>query len=86
MGHNMLRFLKAGETAVIAKIQTSETATKRLADIGFVRGARVMMVRSGRPCIVKINHINVGLGVMHQESILLNGIETTEEIHDDLHS
>lgn len=40
--------------------------------MGFVRGASVEMIRPGKPCIVKINGICVGLGKQHQESILLD--------------
>lgn len=64
--------LQAGETSAIESIQSSQTTTKRLADMGFVRGASVEMIRPGKPCIVKINGICVGLGKQHQESILLD--------------
>ena len=63
--------LKAGESATVANIQSSQITTKRLADMGFVRGTRVTMIRPGKPCIVKIDGICVGLGKQHQESILL---------------
>lgn len=64
--------LRAGKSSTIAKIQSSQTTTKRLADMGFVRGAVVKMIRPGKPCIVKIDGICVGLGKQHQESILLD--------------
>lgn len=64
--------LQAGETSAIESIQSTQTTTKRLADMGFVRGASVEMIRPGKPCIVKINGVCVGLGKQHQESILLN--------------
>lgn len=75
MEHNLLRLLKHNESAVIVKIQTSHVATKRLADIGFVQGTRVIMVRPGKPCIVKINSMTVGLGEALQNSILVDGLQ-----------
>lgn len=68
----MLRLLKHGDSAVIVEIQTSKVSTKRLADIGFVQGAQVTMVRTGKPCIVKIHSVSVGLGEALQNSILVD--------------
>ncbi|MEK6799504.1 MAG: FeoA domain-containing protein [Planctomycetota bacterium] len=63
--------LKAGEAAEIASIEAAPATAKRLADMGFVRGAVVRMIRPGRPCRVRIGATCVGLGRALQESILL---------------
>jgi Fe2+ transport system protein FeoA len=47
----------------------SQNEAKRLADMGFVTGVRVEMVRIGEPCIVRLNGTLVGLGVAHQRVI-----------------
>ena len=64
--------LRPGELRTIALISGSQLAAKRLADMGFVRGASVTMVRPGEPCIVRIDDRYVGLGGAHQKSILLS--------------
>ena len=67
-----LGVLKAGDVRVIDHIAAAQGAAKRLADMGFVRGARLEMVRPGAPCIVRIDSTCVGLGQGHQTSILLS--------------
>lgn len=69
-----LSSLKSGEAAVIVSIAASQTSAKRLADMGFVRGALVEMVRTGKPCVVRIGSTCVGLGADHQRSI---GVQRT---------
>jgi len=64
-----LSSLKSGEAAAIVSIAASQTSAKRLADMGFVRGALVEMIRTGKPCLVRIGPTCVGLGVDHQRSI-----------------
>ena len=64
--------LRAGEAATIAKIEATEVAAKRLADMGFVRGARIVMLRPGWPCLVRIGPTCVGLGAAHQRNVLLS--------------
>lgn len=64
--------LKAGEGATISFVRLHDPSGKRLADLGFVEGARVEMVRSGDPCIVRIGHSRVGLGLGYQQRILLD--------------
>ena len=66
---------------MVVGIRADAASAKRLADIGFVPGTRVEMVRRGSPCIVRVNGTGVGLGAAHQRSILLNreaisGIDT----------
>ncbi len=69
--HDRLSGMKTGETAAIISIAASQASAKRLADMGFVRGALVEMIRTGRPCLVRIGATCVGLGADHQRSILV---------------
>ena len=64
-----LSSMKTGESAAIVSIAASQASAKRLADMGFVRGALVEMIRPGRPCLVRIGSTCVGLGADHQRSI-----------------
>ena len=64
--------LKKGEAAAIVSIATTQAAAKRLADMGFVRGAVIEMIRPGRPCLVRIGGTCVGLGLDHQRSIVVH--------------
>jgi len=66
-----LRSLGAGDAGVIDRINTLQRAAKRLADMGFVCGARLEMIRPGKPCIVRIGGVCVGLGAGHQAAIQL---------------
>ena len=66
--------LKAGEVAFVDRIASANGATKRLADMGFVRGARLEMLRPGAPCIVRLNGVCVGLGQAYQTSILVGPV------------
>ncbi len=69
--HDRLSDLGTSETAAIVSIETSRTSAKRLADMGFVRGAIVEMIRTGRPCLVRVGLTCVGLGFEHQGSIVV---------------
>lgn len=69
VGRLRLSGLIAGDVARITGMGASQTASKRLADMGFVRGAVVEMVRPGRPCLVRVGGTYVGLGVENQHSI-----------------
>ena len=69
-----LSCLKTGEAAAIVSVAASRAAAKRLADMGFVRGATVEMIRTGKPCLVRIGSTCVGLGADHQRSI---GVQRT---------
>ena len=64
--------LFSGDVARVARVEESQSTSKRLADIGFVRGAVVEMVRPGRPCLVRVGGTYVGLGIENQQSV---GIE-----------
>lgn len=66
-----LQSLKAGDVGVVDRITATRGAAKRLADMGFIHGARLEMVRPGAPCIVGLNGVRVGLGQDHQASIVV---------------
>jgi Fe2+ transport system protein FeoA len=66
-----VRSLKAGRSSVIVGIAAEHLSAKRLADMGFVTGASVKMVRRGNPCIVGIGGTFVGLGAANQSCVLV---------------
>ena len=66
-----LSAMKSGESATVVSIAASQASAKRLADMGFVCGTVVEMLRPGRPCLVRIGATCVGLGIDHQRSILV---------------
>lgn len=61
--------LKRGQAGIIAGIDAAQPTAKRLADLGFVSGIRITMVRPGKPCIVRIDGRFVGLGASCQQII-----------------
>lgn len=63
--------LAAGQVGIIDRINTLQRAAKRLADMGFVRGVTLEMIRPGTPCIVRVGSVCVGLGAAHQTAIQL---------------
>ena len=66
-----LQDLKAGMHATVLEVTVDEISAKRLADMGFVRGSAVEMLRPGRPCLVRIGNSYVGLGIGHQRRVLV---------------
>jgi len=66
--------LAVGDRCLVSLIAASSAGSKRLADMGFVRGAELTMIRPGSPCIVRIDGRCVGLGAAHQENIHLAGV------------
>ncbi len=66
-----LATLSRGENATVIEITAGEATAKRLADLGFVRGGHVEMIRTGRPCLVRIGTACIGLGLEIQQVILL---------------
>jgi len=64
-----LQRLCAGDIAIVVGIVAEETSAKRLADLGFVPGVRVEMVRRGSPCIVRLDGTRIGLGSALQRAI-----------------
>ncbi len=67
--HRRLAQLAASEVGIVVGIETEETNAKRLADLGFVPGVRIQMVRRGTPCIVLLDGTRIGLGKEHQRAI-----------------
>ena len=63
--------LAPGQTALVDEISARPTMAKRLADMGFVHGTQIEMIRRGAPCIVRVGGTCVGLGIAHQASVLL---------------
>ena len=63
--------LRAGEFARVAGVAADGESAKRLADMGFIRGARIDVLRRGTPCLVRIDGTRVGLGMAHQRSLLV---------------
>jgi len=72
-----LEALRNGENGTVVEIAAGEATAKRLADMGFVRGGRVEMLRSGRPCLVRIGQTCIGLGREIQKVILLDREDLT---------
>jgi Fe2+ transport system protein FeoA len=66
-----VRSLKAGRSSIIVGIAAEHLSAKRLADMGFIAGANVKMVRRGNPCIVGIGGTFVGLGAANQSCVLV---------------
>ena len=71
MSHLTVRALKPGEVGVIDGLVGDLEYAKRLADLGFVRGMSLVMLRPGTPCIVRLQTTCFGLGRAHQASIRL---------------
>jgi len=63
--------LQTGSCGTIEAISEHGGLAKRLADLGFVRGAEVTMVKRGSPCIVSIQGRCIGLGAAGQRHIRL---------------
>lgn len=64
-----LAVLKSGETARVLSIECGYLHSKRLSDLGFTNGAELTMLRTGCPCIVRLDGRCVGLGRLHQSCI-----------------
>jgi len=66
--------LRSGDVATVGGLDSSQLAAKRLADLGFIPGVQIEMLRPGRPCLVRVNGSCLGLGRSHQESIVLSAL------------
>ena len=51
-----LSLLSAGEFAQIHAVAGHPEQTRRLRELGFQEGARVEMIQSGSPCIVRLDN------------------------------
>lgn len=58
----ILPLLQEGHIGIVSSVNPAPEMAKRLADMGFIPGARIQMVRSGNPCIVRVDDTSVGLG------------------------
>lgn len=66
-----LTSLRKGDRATVAGVDPCYPEAKRLADLGFVTGATVEMLRPGQPCIVRVAHTRLGLSEGLQDCVLL---------------
>lgn len=64
--------LRAGDCGIVEGLEGPQVSSKRLADLGFIPGVEITMVRPGAPCIVRIGGRCVGLGRDHQCAIQLS--------------
>lgn len=64
--------LRTGDVGRISAVRSNDASAKRLADLGFVRGAELEMLHPGNPCIVRIDSAFLGLGAGHQANIELS--------------
>ena len=63
-----LSALKAGQSATVQSV-VATAGSKQLADMGFFAGAKVMMIRPGAPCIVRVGRSRVAIGESYQNMI-----------------
>lgn len=66
--------LRAGETGIVVSVEDDAREAKRLADLGFARGAGVEMLRTGKPCLVRTGGTFVGLGERLQRAIRIQPV------------
>ena len=57
---------------MVVGVAAEYLSAKRLADMGFVTGAQIRMIRPGDPCIVGIGGTFVGLGGANQACVLVS--------------
>jgi len=66
-----LESLQADEQGTICHIDGDQPLVHRLHEMGIREGARVRMVRSGRPCIVHVNDHRLSLRADGNVTILV---------------
>jgi Fe2+ transport system protein FeoA len=64
-----VRCLADGQVAVLDSLHPSPSRAKRLADMGFIKGARLQMIRGGNPCILRVESTRIGLGRTYQADL-----------------
>ena len=57
---------------MVVGVAAEHLSAKRLADMGFVTGAQIRMIRPGDPCIVGIGGTFVGLGAANQACVFVS--------------
>jgi len=70
--------MSPGSSSIIVGIAAEHAFAKRLADMGFVAGVRVKMIRRGNPCIIGIGGTFVGLGAANQTCVLVERTSVEE--------
>ena len=70
-----LRSMRAGEVGLVTGLNNTGASARRLAELGVTRGRTVEMIRSGAPCIVRIDHTRLSMGASLQESVLLSPLK-----------
>ena len=70
MNERPMSLLQSGETASVCAVAGGQTA-RRLAEIGFIPGASVEMLRGGDPCIVRLDCSRLSLGAALQHEVLV---------------
>ncbi len=58
--------LQKGEIAIIVSC-----SVKRLCDLGLSPGVEIRMVKPGSPCIVSLFNRSIGMGIIHQNEVLI---------------
>jgi Fe2+ transport system protein FeoA len=67
-----LRSLGAGEVGLVTALRDTQGTSRRLAELGLIRGCTVEMIRAGTPCIVRVDHTRLSLGASLQDGVLLS--------------
>ena len=70
MTERPMSVLERGETASVSGVAGGASA-RRLAEIGFVPGATVEMLRGGDPCIVRLDRSRLRLSVALQHDVFV---------------
>ena len=70
-----MRSMRAGDVGMVTDLRDSSSSARRLAEFGLVRGATVEMIRSGAPCIVRIEHTRLSVGAPLQDGVLLSRLQ-----------
>ena len=70
-----LRSMRAGDVGLVTYLSDSNGSARRLAEFGLVRGTTVETIRSGTPCIVRIDHTRLSVGASLQNDVLLSPVK-----------
>jgi Fe2+ transport system protein FeoA len=67
-----LRSLRAGDVGLVTALRCCDGFARRLAEMGLTRGTTVEMIRTGAPCIVRVDHTRLSVGASLQDGVLLS--------------
>ena len=70
-----LRSMRAGDVGLVTALHSCGAAARRLAEFGLIRGTMVEVIRSGSPCIVRIDHTRLSMGASLQEGVDLSPLD-----------